>query len=228
MFRRRTVLSVSAAAVLATAPLLTACGSGAHPGAAAVVGGERITVSQLQARVNDIRAAQSASPQAAELVRNTGRLNLATLNSMIFERVLERGAKDAGVKVTRRDVQQWRAAAEERAGGPERLKAMWLQQAIAPDEIDGVVRNQLLMDGLARRVGADRTQPDGQRRLAESLARTSRSMGIDVNPRYGTWDDRQVILGEHQDRWLMNAAPPQGPGMGQEAGQPGGEADGTG
>ncbi|UNO41602.1 SurA N-terminal domain-containing protein [Streptomyces sp. MST-110588] len=206
MFRRRTALSVTAAALLAASPLLTGCGTDAHPGAAAVVDGQRITVGQLQARVKDVRDAQDKAPQGAQLVENSGRLGLSTLNSMIFERILERGAKDAGVKVTERDVQQWRTAAEQRAGGADRLKAMWLQQAVPPGRIDAVVRNQLLLDGLAQRIGADRSQPQGQQQLGESLAKTSRDMGIDVNPRYGKWDDRQVILAETKDPWISKAS----------------------
>ncbi|WP_329176279.1 SurA N-terminal domain-containing protein [Streptomyces decoyicus] len=203
MFRRRTALSVSAtAALLAAAPLLAACGSDAHPGAAAIVDGKRITVSQLQAKVKDVRAAQAKSPQGGQMIMNTGRLSLATLNGMIFDEVLARGAKDAGVTVTRRDVQRWRAEAEKQAGGAERLKAMWLQQGVAPDEVDSTVRNQLLLDGVARHLGADRGKPQGQQKLAQALAKTSRSMGIDVNPRFGKWDDHQVILGETKEAWI--------------------------
>ncbi|MGW9044524.1 SurA N-terminal domain-containing protein [Streptomyces lydicus] len=206
MFRRRTALSVSAtAALLAATPLLTACGSGAHPGAAAVVDGKRITVAQLQAKVKDVRAAQAKSPQGTQLIMNTGRLSLATLNGMIFDEVLARSAEHAGVTVTRRAVQKWREQAEEQAGGAERLKAMWLQQGIAPDEVDAMVRNQLLLDGVAKHLGADRGKPEGQRKLARELAKTSRSMGIDVNPRFGTWDDQQVILGETKDPWITTA-----------------------
>ncbi|MEV0374936.1 SurA N-terminal domain-containing protein [Streptomyces sp. NPDC050636] len=203
MFRRRTALSVSAtAALLAATPLLAACSSDAHPGAAAVVEGKRITVSQLQEKVKDVRDAQAESPQGGQLIMNTGRLSLATLNGLIFDQVLARSAKDAGVTITRGEIQKWRAQAEERAGGAARLKAMWLQQGIAPDEVDTMVRNQLLLDGLAKRIGADRGQPQGQQQLAEALSRTSRSMGIDVNPRFGKWDDKQVILGETKYPWI--------------------------
>ncbi|MEU9121992.1 SurA N-terminal domain-containing protein [Streptomyces sp. NPDC048506] len=203
MFRRRTALSVSAtAALLAAAPLLAACGSGAHPGAAAIVDGKRITVAQLQAKVKDVRAAQAKSPQGGQLIMNTGRLSLATLNGMIFDQVLARSARDAGVKVSARAVQNWRAGAEKQAGGAERLKAMWLQQGIAPDEVDGMVRNQLLLDGIAKHLGADRNTPQGQQALARTLSKTSRSMGIDVNPRFGTWDDKEVILGRTKEPWI--------------------------
>lgn len=202
MLRRRTALSVSAAALLISAPFLTACGGQAHPGAAAIVGDERITVAQLQERVRGVRAAQDQSPQADQLIRNTGRLSVATLNGMIFDRVLARGAKDAGVEVGRSEVQRWRATAERRAGGAEQLKAMWLQQAIAPDEIDQVVRNQLLMDGLAERLGVNREEPQGQQRLAQVLAKTSAKMGIDVNPRFGSWNDQRVMLAEAKTPWV--------------------------
>src|SRR4051812_14641554 len=57
---RRTALSISAA-LLAAAPLLSACSGQARPGTAAVVGGERITTSALQAQVGDVRAAQNES-----------------------------------------------------------------------------------------------------------------------------------------------------------------------
>ncbi|WEB42203.1 SurA N-terminal domain-containing protein [Streptomyces yunnanensis] len=206
MFRRRTALSVSAAAaLLAATPLLAACGTDAHPGAAAVVDGKRITVAQLQARVKDVRVAQATSPQGKQLIMNTGRLNLSTLNGMIFDEVLARAARDAGVTVTRADIQDARATAEERAGGAARLRTMWLQQGIAPDQIDQVVRNQLLIDGLAKHLRADRGRPDGQRRLVDALAKTSRAMSVDVNPRYGTWDDQQVILGETKLPWIVPA-----------------------
>ncbi|GAA3191492.1 SurA N-terminal domain-containing protein [Streptomyces ramulosus] len=208
MLRRRTVLSVSvSAALLAATPLLTACGSDAHPGAAAIVGGERITVAQLQAKVKDVRRAQSESPQGGQLISNTGQLSLVTLNGMIFRRVLERSADRAGVTVSRADVQKWRTTAERELGGPERLKAVWLQQqSVAPDEVDATVRNQLLLDGLAKKIGADRASAEGQRRLVDNLARTSRAMGVDVNPRFGRWNDRRVILGETKDPWISHAS----------------------
>lgn len=57
--RRRTSLALMAATLVA-APLLTACGADARPGAAAVVGGERITVAQLEAQVGQVRDAQVA------------------------------------------------------------------------------------------------------------------------------------------------------------------------
>ncbi|GAA2456048.1 SurA N-terminal domain-containing protein [Streptomyces macrosporus] len=211
MFRRRTSLSLSAAAaVLVAAPLLTACGSAAHPGAAAVVDGERITVSQVQAKVRAVREAQRETGQGAQLIRNTEQLTRGTLHGMVFGRVLERAAEDAGVSVTRREIQQARETAERQMGGPEQLEAMMLQQrAAAPREIDEMVRVQLLLQKLGERLGADQRTPQGQEKLRGALEKASKDMDVSVNPRYGTWDDEQITLADLRQPWIKEVGNPE-------------------
>ncbi|MCI3221516.1 SurA N-terminal domain-containing protein [Streptomyces sp. NP-1717] len=210
--RRRTALTLTAA-LLAAAPLLTACGNDAHPGAAAVVGGERIEVSALQAQVRDVRDAQEASPQAAELIKNTGQLGQVKLNSMIFDRILEKAADDAGVTVSRKEIQTTRQVAAQQSGGEDQLAAMLLQQgALTPDQIDTAIRREVLMSKLAESLGANTTTPEGQQQVLGTLVKTSEKLGIDVNPRYGAWDVKQVRLGETKTPWLTQVtkeAPPE-------------------
>ncbi|MFF8832616.1 SurA N-terminal domain-containing protein [Streptomyces sp. NPDC015131] len=199
--RRRTALSVSAA-LIAAAPLLAACGSDTHPGAAAVVDGDRIEVSALQAQVRDVRTAQEASPQAQRLIEATGDLNREKLNGMIFDRVVERIAADQGVTVSRKEIQETRRAAAAQSGGEEQLAAMLLQQqGVAPDQIDDVVRRDVLMNKIAAKLGAANT-PEGQRKLTEVFTTTSKALDIEVNPRYGTWDNDKIQLGEYSAPWL--------------------------
>ncbi|MEU2109117.1 SurA N-terminal domain-containing protein [Streptomyces sp. NPDC019507] len=200
--RRRTALALSAALV-AAAPLLAACGNEAHPGAAAVVGGDRIEVSALQAEVKDVRAAQEASPEAVQLIKNTGQLNRAKLHGMIFDRILEHAAEKHGVTVSRKEVQDARAAAARQSGGEEQLAAMLLQQrGVAPDQIDQAVREEVLLTGLARALGADLGTPQGQQKVGAALTAASRELDIDVNPRYGQWDDAKIQLGDYKAPWI--------------------------
>ncbi|MER7998026.1 SurA N-terminal domain-containing protein [Streptomyces sp. NPDC095613] len=211
---RRTALLLSTA-LLGAAPLLAACGNDSHPGAAAVVGGQRIEVSQLQAQVRDVRAAQDKSPQAAQLIKNTGQLGQAKLNSMIFDRVLERAAADTGVTVSRKEVQTARQQAAAQSGGDERFAEMLLQQgALSAGQIDGAIRREVLLNKLSQTLGADTTTPQGQQKVLGELTRTSKDLGIDVNPRYGNWDYRQVRLGEAKTPWITQVtrqAPEQEP-----------------
>ncbi|MER6771024.1 SurA N-terminal domain-containing protein [Streptomyces bacillaris] len=214
--RRRTALAVSAAALLA-APLLAACGNEAHPGAAAVVGGERIEVSAVQAQAADVRAAQESSPEAAQLVNKSGQLNRAKLHGLIFGRILDKAAEDAGVTVTRKEIQEARTASRAQAGGEEQLRAMMLQQRwVAPEQIDNDMRQEVLLPKLAKALGADLGTPAGQQVVGEALTKASKALDIDVNPRFGAWDDQKMQLGTYQAPWISQVTEfaPQDPQAG--------------
>ncbi|MGC5343761.1 SurA N-terminal domain-containing protein [Streptomyces sp. DT24] len=211
--RRRTALAVSAALVVAV-PILSACGSQAHPGAAAVVGGDRIEVSALQAQVARVRDAQRDAPESAQLVSKSGQLSRAKLHEMIFDRVLDRAAKDAGVTVNRNDVQQMRQAAVSQSGGEDQLRSTMLQQSwVAPDQIEGVLREQVLLSKLAQALGADLRSPAGQQTVGNALAAASKSLHIDVNPRFGNWDEKQSQLANHEIPWITQVTKPERQGV---------------
>ncbi|GLV79459.1 MULTISPECIES: SurA N-terminal domain-containing protein [Streptomyces] len=198
MIRRRTALSVSAAsALLLSAPLLTACGEAPRPGAAAVLDGGRITVSELQAQVKDVRAAQRDDPRAAQMVASSGRLSQDTLIRMIQFRVIERAGQDHGISPTRREVQRARASAEAQSGGAKALRALYLQQGIAPGRIDEAVRMDLTRNALLRKLGTAKVN--------EVFTRTSKALDIRVNPRYGKWDNTQGTAVLAKEAWLRTS-----------------------
>ncbi|CAM5655249.1 SurA N-terminal domain-containing protein [Streptomyces aurantiogriseus] len=200
--RRRTALLLSAA-IVAAGPLLTACGNEAHPGAAAVVDGQRITVSQLENRVKEVRAAQRAAvtddAQYAQVIAQTGTLTRDTLHGMVLDRVLHRAAEDAGITVTRKEVQDMRAGLEQQAGGGKGLEMTWLQQyGIPPQRLDENLRLQLEAQQLAARLGTDTSQPA----FWSALSRTSQELGVDLNPRYGAWDVKKVSRVNAKTPWV--------------------------
>lgn len=203
MHRRRRTALLLTAALAAAAPLLTACGNDAHPGAAAVVGGQRITVSQLENRVNEIRAAQQdAVPDEAQYeqaIARTGSLTRDTLHGMVLDRVLERAARDAGVTVTPKEIQGMRSGLEEQAGGAEAMESAWLQQyGIPPERLDDNLRLQLQAQKLAQRLGTDTSRPE----FWQALSEASRKLDVDLNPRYGTWDDEKSSRVDAGTPWV--------------------------
>ncbi|MFD7710705.1 SurA N-terminal domain-containing protein [Streptomyces sp. NPDC059785] len=204
--RRRTALVVSAA-LLSAAPLLTACGNDAHPGAAAVVGGQRITVGQLESRVNEVRAAQRAATtddaQYEQAVAQTGSLTRDTLHSLVLDRVLDRAAEDAGVSVTRKDTQQMRAGLEQQAGGAKALETAWLQQyGVAPKRLDDSLRTEIQAQKLASALGADMNTDAGKATFWKAMSDASKQLHIDLNPRYGTWDVTKSSRVDAKTPWL--------------------------
>jgi outer membrane murein-binding lipoprotein Lpp len=210
--RRRTALLLTAA-IAAAAPLLTACGNEAHPGAAAVVGDQRITVAQLESRVNEVRAAQrEAVPdqaQYARVVAGTGGLTRDTLHSMVLDQVLHRAAQDEGVTVSRREVQQLRSELEQQAGGPKALETTWLQQyGVAPQRLEENLRLQVEAQKLATALGTRTSEPP----FWSALSKASKELGVDLNPRYGSWDVQKVGRVDAKTPWVREVT-----GGGQQA-----------
>ncbi|MHB9753318.1 SurA N-terminal domain-containing protein [Streptomyces sp. BYX5S] len=203
---RRTALILSAAAIAAV-PALTACGSEAHPGAAAVVGGQRITVSQLESRVNEVRdAQQTATKDAAQYeqaIAKTGGLTRNTLHTMVLDRVLHRAATDAGVTVTRKEMQSMRAGLEQQAGGAKELEAAWLQQYnIPPKRLTESLRTEIEAQKLATALGANMQTDQGKAVFWKALSSASKELKVDLNPRYGTWDVTKNSRVDEKTPWV--------------------------
>ncbi|WP_129308737.1 SurA N-terminal domain-containing protein [Streptomyces sp. L2] len=199
---RRTALVLSAA-IVAAGPLLTACGNDAHPGAAAVVGGQRITVSQLQDRVDEVRQAQRAAvsdpAQYQQVLTSTSSLTRDTLHNMVLDRVLHRAAQDEDISVTRNEVQKMRAGLEQQAGGAKGLEMAWLQKfGIAPSRLDDNLRLQLEAQKLAAKLGTDTTQPA----FWNALSQASKELHIDLNPRYGSWNVQKSGRVDAKTPWV--------------------------
>ncbi|GAA2922550.1 MULTISPECIES: SurA N-terminal domain-containing protein [Streptomyces] len=210
MHRRRRTALVLTAVIAAAAPLLTACGNDAHPGAAAVVGGQRITVSQLEERVGEVRAAQRATvrndAQYQQAIARTGTLTRDTLHTMILDRVLHRAAEDAGVTVTRREIQEMRSGLEEQAGGAEGLETTWLQQyGIPPERLDENLRLQLEAQKLAEKLGTDTSRPEFWKALSDA----SKDLNVDLNPRYGAWDVQKSSRADAKTPWVRDVTTAQ-------------------
>ncbi|MFJ7946694.1 SurA N-terminal domain-containing protein [Streptomyces sp. NPDC096354] len=206
--RRRTALVVSAAMLIA-GPLLSACGNQAHPGAAALVGGDRIEVSTVQAQVAEVRTAQRESKQSVQLISKSGQLGRAKLHGLIFDRILDKAAADANVTVSRKEIQEMRQSAATQSGGEAQLRTTMLQQSwVAPDQIEAVLREQVQLTKLAQALGADLQQPAGQKAVGDALTAASKSLHIDVNPRFGTWDDKQTQLANYKAPWITQVTKP--------------------
>ncbi|WP_320779855.1 SurA N-terminal domain-containing protein [Streptomyces sp. CRN 30] len=204
--RRRTALLL-AAAIAAAGPALTACGDEAHPGAAAVVGDQRITVAQLESRVGEVRAAQRAATvddaQYEQAVAGTGRLTRDTLHGMVLDRVLDHASADAGVRVTRKEIQGFRASLEQQAGGAEALRAAWLQQyGVPPQRLEDNLRTELQAQKLAAALGADMSDEQGQAVFWQALSKASGELDVDLNPRYGTWDVERSSRADATTPWV--------------------------
>lgn len=168
MSLRRRVAAVASSAALAIA--LAACDAD-QVGAAAVVGGERITVTELQDHVREVVELMPGE-QATGDQRNT---QLTVLNRMIAFRLLDRVAADAGITVTEAEVDQFIADQLIPQVPEGDLTPLLAQNLLTEDTLRDAVREVLVL------------QQVGQQAYLGALVDVSEQVGVEVNPRYGTW-----------------------------------------
>jgi hypothetical protein len=210
MVRRRTAVSIAAAGLLLASPALTACGSGpARAGAAAVVGNHRITVSALQAQVNELRTAAAKNPQGAQLLNAAGDLSTQMLGRLVQDQVLAKAMSDAKVTVSTGEVQKDRQAALAQFSGSESQleSTLLVNYGVAQPDIDHFFYRNVASGKLIQRLGFQPGSDGGNTALAQAVAKTAASLGVSINPRYGTWNAKQATIGAQSDPWLVNKTP---------------------
>ena len=122
--------------------LLSGCGEGElRPGAAAIVGEERITADDLQQVVER----GLSDPQAEEqLGQDLPAFQRQTLSRLINRQVLAEAAQREGVTVTDGDVDAQLQRFAEQAGGREALEAQAAQSGISPEDLPRFLRDVVL------------------------------------------------------------------------------------
>ena len=198
----------AAVGVLVAATVLSACGSTAHPGTAAVVGSHRITTSAVQAQVAAFRDAVAeqrkgpAQPEPAGLTRDTVR-------NLVISDLVEKAMHDHGLVVTDSEVAQARASDARQLGGETGLRQALLQEkGVVPADIDDFYRRLLGMSKLAGISGQDPNTEQGTAALRKTLADSARNLKVEINPRYGTWDPQKITFGDGAEAWLHKQSTP--------------------
>ncbi|MDH6123090.1 SurA N-terminal domain-containing protein [Kitasatospora sp. GP82] len=194
--------SVGAVGVLVAAAALTACGgSPAHQGAAAVVGGQRITIATVEAKVSALRDAVGAEPGAPRPER--AGLTKRAVADLVLDRVVAQALSDHRLDVTETEIAQARESDAKLLGGESELqRELLFKQGVATGDLDAFYRQQLGIHKLAAADGKDARTAEGDAAIRKALAEAGTELRIVVNPRYGSWDPEQVTLVDTGNDWL--------------------------
>ena len=140
--------------------LLSGCGSGSvRPGAAALVGDERITVDTLQQVVE--RGLED--PQAAEqLGQDRSAFQRQVLSQLVSRAVLQAAAEREGVTVDDGEVDAQLEEFAAEAGGREALEAQAAQNGISSEDLEPFVRDYALQQALGDELTEDEDVPQEQ------------------------------------------------------------------
>ncbi|MGF1428353.1 hypothetical protein [Kitasatospora sp. LaBMicrA B282] len=185
------------------AAVLAGCGSQPpRPGAAALVGHDKISEASVQARVADFRAQASRLPGNGPYQDPAGLVSM-TVNGMVFSDLVDHALADHQLSVTPGEVAQLRADETQAAGGEDALERMLLlKYAVPAQDIDAYFREQVGLQKLAALGGQQVATIEGNRTVNQFLTQAATELKVTVNPRYGRWDDQQSVLDQPGEDWL--------------------------
>lgn len=198
-------VKVAAAALLAAGALAACDGAPPKVGAAAVVGGDRITVTSLSQTVRDWREQFKKDPVANQMRANpndpaqqmgadSGESDVrGALTLLVSFRVAEKLARQQGVAVPDGQTDQVALLMDQRGGAGSITLASGLPRDKARDLARFLATQKLVMERLGTDGGPQ--SPQAGRRWNELFRTTADGMHIKINPRYGTFDPAKGAIG---------------------------------
>lgn len=182
-------LALGIAALATTALALTGCGT-TQAGAAATVGDTRITETQLTSEVQAVLEAkgQPLDTEDAGLVSQL-------LSRMITVELLDRLAVDEGVEVTQGQIDEVIANYTGQVGSIEQVEEIFLQENVAPSQIESLIRLQTQAQELGIKLNPSGSAEEQGTAVFEAASLLSDELDTTVSPRYGTWSAASLSVG---------------------------------
>ncbi len=201
--RGRSVTTVAVPAVCALAVcVLTACGP-VQMGAAAIVGSQRISTATLTAQVSNLDAAYRASHGRVQFQFPRSQMPQQVLGWLVRFQVRERMATRNHITVTKADSQRALAAiaVQARQGGSSAsLTDLAVANGLPPDLLPELGRYQAIQNAMVNRLDGGKlpTANSALQALGAKLDHeqciAAKSLSIQVSPRFGQFDYRQLSV----------------------------------
>ncbi|MEY9878064.1 hypothetical protein ABH931_007588 [Streptacidiphilus sp. MAP12-33] len=214
MKRTRTALFALLAAV--AVPGLAACSGGSgggtvHTGAAAVLGGQRISIATVEDQVSAFREAAPAQGSGTGASRTYGQDSAGepsnVLGFLIQEQLVQTALDQKGVSVSAIDVSGVEAPFLSQAGSQAKLTAQFVNQVgLPPQDLEPFFRWRAGVLALLRQAGVSPTDSNATAKLNALLQPVASGLGISVNPRYGSWDATNLSLGNSSQPWIKQVS----------------------
>jgi hypothetical protein len=201
LIRHRRAASLAAAA-LGGCLALTACGP-VQLGAAAIVGGQRITTSTLTTQVSELNSYYDAHKAKVQLAFPASQMPQQVLAWMIRFQVRDELATRAGITVTAGDIQRAIAeisAEEAQSGNSVSLPNLAAANGLPPDLINPDLGKYEAIEAalISQLGGSAATTSAEQQTLSDEFNRdqclAAKSLSIKINPQFGTLDYTQLDI----------------------------------
>lgn len=184
---------MAAAALVLIGLLASGCGNQAA-GSAATFGESRISDEQLNAEVQEVLAAKQQPLDTADEV-----LVAETLGRMLTIELVDAVAEREGVVVTQGQIDEQLAAYDGEAGGRAEVEKIFIEQSIAPGQIEEIVRLNLQAQALGIALMPNGSAEEQGQAVFEAVGAMSDELNTTASPRFGTWDAGTLSIGPSAD-----------------------------
>ncbi len=177
------ILAIVASAAL----LLTGC---SQVGAAATVGGTKITQSTVQDSIDSILS-ERTKVDTSQMQLETGELlNRSQLRFHVLSNLLRAVGKEVKIEVTKAEIDTRRASILEQVGGAAALPTALVGAGIAPADLDAYIEAISYSDKISQAlIASGVTQDQVGTEFQNLVVAKAKELGVTVNPRYGKWDE---------------------------------------
>lgn len=179
----RSARMLAAGAVMFAGAGVTACDAD-EVGAAAVVGGERYTISELH---DDVDSIANMPGSALDVNGDLTDLQMQLITENVRTAIFDQLAQDEGIDVTEASIDAYIEGQIAPTAPDGDLDALLAQNNFTPERLRAVVRIQLTANELFGGVYDQDAQA-----LDEAVAAMADELGVNVNPRYGEWEGNAV------------------------------------
>ena len=168
---------------------LSACG---QANTAATLGDITITQDEIQTTVAEMLKAREGVDTTQMQLETGATLNRSQLRFKIITTVFEEIAKELKIKLTTAEITKASSGLVEQSGGEEALAKNLVAAQIAESNFTTYVRTILISDKLSTALAASGVaEADVADKISELVAAKAKELKIEINPRYGTWDNEQ-------------------------------------
>jgi hypothetical protein len=164
-------------------PALTACEPD-QPGAAAIVGDQRISEADLQ---ENVQAIVGIKKDAGQQPGDTAALVRQVLYRQIESMLVARAAAEEGIEVTDGEVSNYMSQTRSGFADEAKFQSALAENNIAPADFERFAEFNLQVQKLASRLGG-LNDPATAQKYNQLLLRVGNEEGVQISPRYGSWD----------------------------------------
>jgi hypothetical protein len=166
--------------------LLTGC---SQVGAAATVGGTKITQATVQGSIDSILS-ERGKVDTSQMQLETGEaLNRSQLRFHLLSALLRAIGEEIKIEVTKAEIDTRRASILEQVGGASSLPSALVGAGIAPEDLDTYIEAISFSEKISQAlIAAGATQDQVGQEIQKLVVAKAKELGVTVNPRYGKWN----------------------------------------